>query len=410
MAIIKPFRGITYNPEKVNPDNIMAPPYDIISEEERANLYQKSIYNIVRIDCAENKPGQDKYLIARQNLETWLKEKIFMREEKPIFYGYEIIYRYKNYEKILRGIIGVIKLEELGQGVYPHEQTYSKPKTDRLNLMKACMANTSLIFSIYRSKERITSKIVESLTEPFIKAKDSEGNIHNLYRIEDAEKINEIIEEFRDKSIFIADGHHRYEVALEFKKQMDKLYPEAKDPPWHYVMMFFSNIEDNGYIILPTHRLINTSSSVKKQFEEDKEKFILQEFDDKDDIQNAIENMGTGTFGLYLKDDKWYILKYKGSFMSNLPEQLRFLDVTILEEIILKKIFPQREVFYEIEIDKAVKMVKEGKFDAIFALRATNVEDIEKVALAGLRMPPKSTYFYPKLLTGMVINSFKENF
>jgi uncharacterized protein (DUF1015 family) len=148
---------------------------------------------------------------------------------------------------------------------------------------------------------------------------------------------------------------------------------------------------------------------VKKQFEEDKEKFILQEFDDKDDIQNAIENMGTGTFGLYLKDGKWYILKYKGSFMSNLPEQLRFLDVTILEEIILKKIFPQREVFYEIEIDKAVKMVKEGKFDAIFALRATNVEDIEKVALAGLRMPPKSTYFYPKLLTGMVINSFKEN-
>lgn len=409
MAIIKPFKGITYNPEKVDLDNVVAPPYDIISEEDKTCLYNKSLYNIARIDCAENNSKQDKYLLAKQYMEKWIEEGIFLCSEKPIFYGYEIRYSCRNIEKTLRGIIGLVKLEELGQGIYPHEQTYSKPKEDRLNLMKACMANTSLIFSIYRSKDRITSKILETLSNPYIKAKDTDNNMHILYKIENADLIAQIIDEFKDKNILIADGHHRYEVALEFKRQMDKIYPGAKDPPWHYVMMFLANIEDNGYVILPTHRLLNTPLPIKKQFEEAKEIFSLQEFNEKEDIQTVIENLGFGNFGLYLRENKWYILKYRGSFMNNLPEELRCLDVTVLEEMILKKMFPQKEVSYEIEIENAVKMVNEGKFDAIFALRATNVEDIERVALAGLRMPPKSTYFYPKLLTGMIINSFKEN-
>ncbi|WP_028842226.1 DUF1015 domain-containing protein [Thermodesulfovibrio yellowstonii] len=410
MTIIKPFKGIVYNPEKINEDDVMCPPYDIISDELKETLYNKSPYNIVRIDYGKNSPDVDKYSLAKQYLNKWLEEGILIQEKEPCFYGYEIHYSYKNKKKILRGIIGTVKIEEFGKGIYPHEQTYSKPKTDRLNLMKACMANTSLIFSIYRSKERITSQILEKLKTPYLQARDLNGNIHRLFKIKEPAQINKIVEEFKNKPIFIADGHHRYEVALEFKKQMNELYPEQKDSPWNYVLMFLTNIEDDGYLILPTHRLLSTSLPVKEQLENQNELFNLFEFNKDEDIQEAIEKMGPKNMGVYLKDNKFYILQYKGPCLDYLPEELRYFDVNILEEVILKKMFPQREVCYDIDIEKGIKMVQEGKCDAIFILRATKVEEIERVALAGLRMPPKSTYFYPKLLTGMVINSFKENF
>jgi len=407
MTIIKPFKGIVYNPEKVHGDDVMSPPYDIISDELKEALYNKSPYNIVRIDYGKNSPGIDKYALAKEYLNKWLEEGILVQEKEPCFYAYEIQYSYKNKRKTLRGIIGTLKLEELGKGIYPHEQTYSKPKTDRLNLMKACMANTSLIFSIYRSKERITSQILENLEDPYIEAKDLNGNIHRLFKIKGQSLIEKIMEEFKDKAIFIADGHHRYEVALEFKKQMNEIYPEQKDPPWDYVLMFLTNIEDDGYLILPTHRLLSTPLPVKEELDKQRDIFNLFEFNENEDIQEAVEKMGPKNIGVYLKDNKFYILQYKGPCLDCLPEELRDLDVTILEEVILKKMFPQKEVCYDIDIEKGIKMVKEGKCDAIFILRATKVEEIERVALKGLRMPPKSTYFYPKLLTGMVINSFK---
>lgn len=410
MTIIKPFKGIVYNPEKINEDDVMCPPYDIISDELKEILYNKSPYNIVRIDYGKNSSDVDKYSLAKQYLNKWLEDGILVQEKDPCFYGYEIHYSYKNKKKILRGIIGTLKIEEFGKGIYPHEQTYSKPKTDRLNLMKACMANTSLIFSIYRSKERITSQILENLKNPYLQARDLNGNIHKLFKIKEQAQINNIMEEFKNKPIFIADGHHRYEVALEFKKQMNELYPEQKDSPWNYVLMFLTNIEDDGYLILPTHRLLSTSLPVKEQLENQRDLFHLFEFNKDEDIQEAIEKMGNKNIGVYLKDNKFYILQYKGPCLDYLPEELKHFDVSILEEVILKKMFPQREVCYDIDIEKGIKMVQEGKCDAIFILRATKVEEIERVALAGLRMPPKSTYFYPKLLTGMVINSFKENF
>lgn len=409
MTIVKPFKGIVYNPEKIIGDDVMCPPYDIISDEIKNMLYSKSPYNIIRIDYGKNSPGIDKYCLAKQYLQQWLEDGILVQEKEPCFYGYEVQYSYKNKKKTLRGLVATVRLEELGKGIYPHEQTYSKPKTDRLNLMKACMANTSLIFSIYRSKEKITSQILENLKNPYIQAKDLDGNIHRLFKINESAQISKIVEEFKNKPIFIADGHHRYEVALEFKKEMNKLYPDREDAPWNYVLMFLTNIEDDGYLILPTHRLLTTPLPVKEQLEKQSD-FYLFEFNEDEDIQEAIEKMGPKNIGVYLKDDKFYILQYRGPSLDYLPEELRTLDVNILEEVILKKIFPQKEVCYDIDIEKGIKMVKEGKCDAIFILRATKTEEIERVALAGLRMPPKSTYFYPKLLTGMIINSFKDNF
>jgi len=408
MTVIRPFKGILYNPEKACGDDVMCPPYDIISDEIQEFLYNKSPYNIIRIDHGKHSSEIDKYVLAKEYLNKWIEEGVLLQEKEPCFYGYEVQYLYKNKNRILKGIIGTVRLEELGKGIYPHEQTYSKPKTDRLNLMKACMANTSLIFSLYRSKERTTSQIVENLKNPYIQARDLNGNIHKLYKITQPSQINLIIEEFKHKPIFIADGHHRYEVALEFKKQMNKVYPGHKEAAWNYVLMFLTNIEDNGYLILPTHRLLSTPLSVKELLGKQNKLFHLSEFSKDNDIQEAIEKAGPKNIGTYLKEDnKFYILTYNGPDLDYLPEPLRSIDINILEEVILK-LFPQKEVCYEINIEKAIQMAKENKCDAIFILRATKVEEIERVALAGLRMPPKSTYFYPKLLTGMVINSFQE--
>lgn len=407
MAIIRPFKGFLYNPERINVDDVMCPPYDIISDTLREIFYSKSSYNIVRIDYGKNSPEMDKYTSARQYLDRWIDEGILVQEKEPCFYGYEIQYSYKNKKKTLRGLIATVRLEELGKGIYPHEQTYSKPKTDRLMLMKACMANTSLIFSIYRSKERVTSRILEELKNPYLTAKDMDGNIHKLYKIHDSNKINKIVEELKNYPVFIADGHHRYEVALEFKKQMEKMHLEKKeDAAWNYVMMFLANTEDEGFLILPTHRLLNTPLPIKKEFEKYSHVFSLKEFNKNEDINEAIEKMGSKNIGLYLKENKWYIIQYNSSFFEYILDELKDVDVKILEDVILNKIFPEKEVQYEIEMERGIKLVNECKYDAIFILRATKVEEIERVALAGLRMPPKSTYFYPKLLTGMVIYVF----
>ncbi|MCX7988767.1 MAG: DUF1015 domain-containing protein [Thermodesulfovibrio sp.] len=408
MAILKPFKGILYNSQKVKGDDVMCPPYDIISDDLREELYKKSPFNIVRIDYGKNAHPLDKYEKAKYLLDKWLEDGILIQDNKPCFYGYEVNYRHKNKTKILKGLIALVRLQELGNGIYPHEQTYSKPKADRLNLMRSCMANTSLIFTIYRSKEMITSRILEELKNPYIQAKDLDGNVHSVYKIPDELSINNIIEEFKGKPLFIADGHHRYEVAQEFNKEMKALYPEIDDAPWNYVLMFLSNIEDNGYQILPTHRLLSTPYSVKELLINNSN-FIIKPIDANiSDIEQLVENEGPLSFGVYLKDKKWYLLKYTGPSLEHLPEELRNLDVSVLEEAILKRLFPQREICYDIDINNGMKLINENKCDAIFVLRSTKVEDIEKVALKGLRMPPKSTYFYPKLLTGMVINSLKK--
>lgn len=407
MAIVRPFRGILFNSAKVKGDDVVCPPYDIISEELREELYKRSPFNVVRIDYGRDEENSDKYEMARNLFNKWLSEGILIQDEKPYFYGYEVEYGYKNKKKKLKGLIALVKLENLGNGIYPHEQTYSKPKADRLSLMRACMANTSLIFSIYRSKERVTSEILEGLKDPYIQAMDGDGNLHCLYRISNKKDIELITEELKGKPLFIADGHHRYEVALAFKREMEILYPGSGDAPWNYVLMFLSNIEENGYVILPTHRLISTPQSVKEVLSESENFQLIPIEKEIEDIEDFLENHGILSFGLYLRGKKWYILKYQGPSLEHLPEELRNLDVAVLEEAILKTLFPEKEIFYEIDINKAKRMIDESKCDALFLLRATKVEDIERVALKGLRMPPKSTYFYPKLLTGIIMNSLR---
>ena len=418
MAEVVPFKGVLFNVPQISDvsgEDLLAPPYDIITPEYKEELYEKSPYNIVRIDFGRELPGDDsvenKYTRAKQSLDAWLKEQVLVTSPSPCFYSYEISYALHGKEQRLRGFLGLVRLEELGKGnIHPHECTHSKPKKDRLDLMRICSANISPIFSLYNSPDKTTSSMLAEInkTEPYIEAKDSDGSVHRLWTIQDSSSISIIMNELADKAIFIADGHHRYETALEYQREMrEKEGPSDTANPCDYVLMFLANMSDEGLTILPTHRLVkNIPHDALESLSTD---FEIREMRGHFNIADSIAGK-RDVFGLYKGSDSWYKLSYRGEGISDAPPALKDLDVTILHELIFKKLGIYENIAYEMDVDKCISLVREGNFGAAFFLNSTRVEDVERVALASLRMPPKSTYFYPKLLTGLVLNIFKNTF
>ncbi|MEW6068041.1 MAG: DUF1015 domain-containing protein [Nitrospirota bacterium] len=414
MAEIIPLRGILYNTAKISVEDVLAPPYDVITPEYREELYNKNPYNIVRIDFGKEQDGDNatdnKYTRARRYLEAWLNNRILVPSKKPSFYIYEMSYSINEEKKSLRGLFGLVRLEELGKGsIYPHECTQSKPKLDRLNLMRACEANISPIFSLYKSSEKNISNLISevAMTKPYMEAKDSNSAVHRLWQIDKEKDIELIKKELEGKAIFIADGHHRYETALEFQKEMRKKTKSSTGvESFDYVLMFLANMLDKGLTILPTHRLLkeiprNTKKMLSEYFEIEP---VKRNFDIAKKLLGRRH-----TFGFLQKEDEgWYSLKYKENNLTELSPELRDIDVIILHDLVFKKIFKTIDIEYEMDINKVIDKVREGRFEAAFFLNPTKVEDVEKAAISSVRMPPKSTYFYPKLLTGVVINSFNQ--
>lgn len=416
MATVIPFRGILYNPDKTSGDEVTAPPYDIIAPEFKEDLYEKSPFNIVRVDFGKEMPGDapdsNKYTRSASYLEKWVREGVLVRDEKPSFYVYEIAYQLSGETRILRGILALVKIEDLGKGVYPHEATHSKPKADRLDLMRSCLANISPIYSLYNSPARVTSQIIEGIEDaPYLTAHDTDGATHKLYKISDEAQIRLITAELCDKPIFIADGHHRYEVALEFRNEMRRKMDASQCPgeeqkPWDYVMMFLANMADDGISVLPTHRMVKGlfTDDILARLERD---FLVRQMEMGQDLSKVLSKEGRNSFGLYIDSEKkWYVLKYRGADLGDIHEALKGLDVVILHELILKRDLGITDVAYEMDENEAIRRVRNGDFDAAFFLNPTGVEDVERVAMSNMRMPPKSTYFYPKLLTGMVIYKY----
>ena len=409
MAEIIPFRGILYNVSRVSAEDVLAPPYDVITPEYREALYMQSPCNIVRIDFGKEETGDNetdnKYTRASKYLDTWLKDGVLVRSRKPSIYAYEMSYMINGARKRLLGFLGLVKLEELGKGsIYPHECTYSKPKQDRLNLMRSCKANTSPIFALYKSPERRISDILTkaSATKPYMESENIAGDLHRLWQIDDAGEIEMIRQELEDKAIFIADGHHRYETAFEYYKEMCAKETPTGMRPFDHVLMFLANMLDEGLTILPTHRLLKeipgNIDTVLSEF------FEVENVEDDFSIGEKLSGKKR-VFGFFRgESDIWHILKYKGGNLSEIHPDLRDIDVIILHELVLKKILKTAEIGYEMDIRRALEKVRSGEFSAAFFLNPTRVEDVEKAALSSVRMPPKSTYFYPKLLTGLVIN------
>lgn len=413
MAEVIPFRGILYNTARISGGDVVAPPYDIITPELRAALYGKSPFNIVRIDSGIDREGDNKtenrYSRAARHLDDWLKEGILTRAPKPCFYAYEMEYRVAGELKRLHGFFGLVKLQDLGEGIYPHEETHSKPKVDRLNLMHACKANTSPIFSIYNSPDKGASAVIDRTVArpPYIAAKDLDGSVHRLWIIEDERDISAISRDLQGKAIFIADGHHRYETALEYQKEMrEEPRTFGKDEPFDYVLMFLANIPDGNITILPAHRIIGYPQNVLERLSGH---FDIGTMPLDDDIIKAMRGR-VQTLGLYVRGERnQYLLSYRGDGLKETPLALKGLDVIILHELIFKNLLGVSKIVYEMDAANARQLAASGDYNMVFFLNPTRVEDVERVALSSLRMPPKSTYFYPKVMTGFVINSIKDS-
>ena len=419
MAEVVPFRGVLYSTRNSSVSvgkGLFAPPYDIISDEYREELYHKSPYNIVRIDFgkefADDNAANNRYTRAKAFLDDWLRQGVLVRSDGPCFYSYEISYTIDGKEKLLGGFLGLVRLEELGKGsIHPHECTHSKPKKDRLDLMRASGANISPIFSLYSSRENGIKELLAdaSRSAPYIETTDADLSVHRVREICDPSALETIRRELADRPVFIADGHHRYETALEYQREMRAKEGASEGlQPYDYVMMFLSNMAEEGLTILPTHRLIkNVPEDCIERLSAD---FKVEEISGDFKIADTLAGR-RHALGFYKGDtNKWYVLTYRGGFTSDVPSVLADLDVSVLHEFVLGRLLHPDSISYEMDIGKCLELVRTGEFGAAFFLNPTLVSEVEKVALASLRMPPKSTYFYPKLLTGLVLNVFKNTF
>ena len=442
MAKIAPFRGILYNPKKAGDLNkVMAPPYDVISPEFQGRLYERHPQNIIRLILGkvfpDDTPGNDRYSRAALDFKKWQDEKTLVRDVKPAIYYYVQVYRLKDGQRRTRkGFIALAKLEEFGKGgIHPHEKTLAGPKADRLKLMEACHTNFSCIFSIYSEPQKIVNRLLEDCCvngSPIIDVADDDAVENKVWRVDRPEIIKKIAEIMSQKPLFIADGHHRYETALNYRNIMrEKSDDYTGKEAFNYVMMYFSNMDDDGMTIMPTHRVVhNVSKFNPKAFLANCSPFFNMEeikWDSRiepkvrKEVYKKMEEKGAGlpSFGLYINGiDSYFVLTLKGkdimdkAFGSSISEVFKSLDVTALHALILNNILGisstaqenQENIVYVKGMDEAIEEARKGGRQMAFLLNPTKIEQVKAVATAGHVMPQKSTYFYPKLLSGLLIN------
>ncbi len=412
---ILPINAIVYNQEKVSINDVIAPPYDVIDNKYQDELYKRSDYNIVRLILAK---GENKYNEASNYFKKWQEDGILIPVKKPsIFY---IIQKYTNEKGDLierKGFIARNKIEEFStKKILPHEYTMGGPKEDRFKLITSTGAFFSQIFMVYNDTEQvIENSILPKYTskKPFMDVIDDYDVENVVYLIDDDDDIKLIQKVLENKTLLIADGHHRYETSLRYSKE----HPENEYAK--YVMSYFTNSADKNLIIYPTHRIIEKNINKDDILNAVKKYYTIETADNKDEFLNKIEeeNKKQITTGLILKgDNKFYILKLNPEAKNKIdaPEVLRNLDLTALHELILKKelkfkdeeLMAQNGIKYEKRESVAFNSLNHGA-SAVFIMAYPKMQDILNISGEGYRMPQKSTYFYPKLLSGIVINPIK---
>jgi uncharacterized protein (DUF1015 family) len=425
MAQIKPFNGLLYNKKKISDfKKVVAPPYDVISPEERDALYRLSPYNVIRLilgkETGKDSAKNNKYTRARETMAEWVTVSVLVKDDKPAIYIYRQTYKDGARTKVRTGFISIMKIEDPDNGVLPHEKTLAKPKIDRLNLIKEVRANLSPIFSLYYDKKRATSRLLNKFAGGNPPAVDIsvDGVTHQLWRLTDVKAISAVRKDMAKRKIVIADGHHRYEVARGYRNLMrwKKNYNKNVD----YVMNYFTNIEEaENVTIFATHRLLKNTDG----FDPDSSERLLKPFFDVSyftnlkGMYNALtKNCSRPSFGIYAGDRKYILIVLKKGINltkvipGDKSPQWKELDVAVLHELVIKNLLCLKDsednVKYVRGIDQADKLVKSGDYKIAFFLNPTRAKQVQEVAEKGDTMPQKSTYFYPKLLTGLVINKF----
>ncbi|HEY3302145.1 MAG TPA: DUF1015 domain-containing protein [Candidatus Binatia bacterium] len=428
MAKIASFKGILYNQKKIaNPSRVVAPPYDVITPEEQEKLYSRSPYNIVRLILSRE---PEPYESAARLFDEWQREGILTRDEKPAIYFLTQSYAYKG-EKERKGFMAVTRIEDFSSGaIRPHEATLAAPKEDRLRLMLACNANLSPIFALYNEPRQMINRLLAEHVQgkpADVEVKEDKGGSCRLWRITDAELIRMAEREMEPQPLLIADGHHRYEAAMNYRERMRQQTPNFNGrEAFNYVMMVFANMKDEGVTILPTHRLVRSFAPIGfRELEESLMRyFYIEPYPKNPEGQRSfLRALQSGRKkhrligAAFKRDPRYLILRLKNKrFMQrlagDLSAPLQELDVSVLHRLILDHILgikPEDQVkegaiTYSQDEEKVLQMLDKEDYMAAFILNPTQPEEILAVTAAGEKMPQKTTYFYPKLIDGLVMN------
>jgi len=405
MATVKGFRGIRYNPEKIeNFSDVLAPPYDVINSIEQEELYNKNPYNVIRLILAK---GEDdsKYQEAAQTFRSWIENDTLTHDEEPSIYPYYQEFEEGHKKLTRKGFLAAVKIEDFStKKILPHEKTFPKHKRDRLKLNTACKANMSPVFSVYSDPEITIEKLLdEKLTrEPIFDITNEDGVRNRLWKISDPDTISFIGNHLKDKSLLIADGHHRYETAIEYRNIQRELNGGVSgDKPYEYVMMFLSNAEDEGLIIHPTHRVIKNMGNLDIASFLNK---LSQDFNiEKMPYKDGRSDIGYEEFAILTKDTEFV---YRASLKAINTESPNRLAVTLLHNNVFNNIIDEDSagILYTKFLSEAARLVQSEEYEIAFILPELRAGDIFDVVLTGDRMPQKTTYFYPKILSGLVFN------
>lgn len=404
MPTVKGFKGIRYNPDKIEDfGSVLAPPYDVISPIEQEAYYEAHPLNVIRLILPQGE-GDNKYERAAKTFRDWFIDDTLIEDEEPSIYPYYQDFEENGKKHTRKGFIARVKLEDFStKKILPHEMTFPKHKLDRLKLNTACRANMSPVFSVYSDPEGYVEKLIdEKMPEkPLFDIVYKDGIRNRLWKISDAETISLITEKMADMSFLIADGHHRYETALEYRNIRRGIKGGSGEEPFDYVMMYIARGEGEGLIINPTHRVV-------KNLGQYTEETFLQRLGEvfrveKMPFGKGVSDIGYEEFTVVTKDtaSAWRV----SSPESDLPEYSR-LGVMLLHNIVFKKIFNEEEsgIFYTKHLDEALGLVRNGEYRLAFILPELRATDIFNVVMTGERMPHKTTYFYPKILSGLTFN------
>jgi uncharacterized protein (DUF1015 family) len=417
MADVQPLRALRYDPAVAGSlQALAAPPYDVIDPRQRAELASQSPYNVVALDLPEAPDGGDPYAHAADLLERWQAEGAVVRDEEPALWALVQEYTAPDRRRLRRhGILARVRVEDYGAGrIRPHERTHPGPKEDRLRLTRATKTNLSPIFSLYSDPAGDAWAAVAPATEtaPWGEVTDAEGTVHRLWRAADPAAIAAVQAALRDAELLIADGHHRYETARAYAEEV------GGDGEHRYVFMCLVALEDEGLTVFPTHRLIRGTTP---QTQEALATTLREAFDiepiERADLRPPEGDgpLAMGYIDAHFQRPFRLTLKEQAiadRALDGRPDAYRRLDTAVLEALILRGPLGLSEddiahlhgLGYSRTDAEALELVLSGEYDAAFFLRPTPVEQVRAVAAAGTSMPPKSTYFFPKVPTGLLFS------
>lgn len=435
MAKVRPIRGLRFGEHIEDKGLVVAPPYDVISKEEQIKLHARHPSNIVWIDFGLDGVGErhEKYRRANEMLKAALAERVLVRDEKAAFYYYEQEFEVEGIGRLVRtGFICALLLEKFGEGsVFPHERTLLTPKLDRLNLMKHTATATSPIFAIYDDGENLAASLflqAIDASSPDVSVVDDVGVCHRMWVVTDENVIGEVESLLSGKRVFIADGHHRYETALEYRNWMRERAHDDPSSAWNYVLVFLSATGDGGLVILPTHRGVYG-------LDRDKIETLSRQTDApfkfvklSGGVDEMIEKVSSATvkeriFGMVDEEGNCSLLKIDdiddldAGLFPSLPPAVRNLDVSLLHGLILERVLgiSQEEIssgkkvrFYK-DLKKGLSDLEGGAIQLLFYLNPIRMKQFIEVSESGFILPQKSTFFYPKILTGLVLSPVSEN-